>query len=208
MSEFKEPRRFPRVHVSKTLAGLVPDLQAQITWPNHETSEIVDLSYKGMAVRRPGIYALGAQQKVQVEVGLGRLPTFMTSARIAWCNVEWVGLEFFTLPADGHFSMREYLDAKLVGTAMKPVESALVNGRENFKYWFQGPGQTHVYIWVSGAAVERVSVDMDGKVAEFVRGQPRLKLRANERRALLVLSQMDKEGLPMEEFVRSLLLGA
>jgi hypothetical protein len=204
----KEQRRFPRVQFSKTLAGLSPDLQAQISWPNHEISEIVDLSYKGMAVRRPGLYPVNVQQKAEIEVALGHLPAFRTSARIAWCNLDWVGLEFASLPADGHLALRDFLDAKLVGTMMKPVERMLVHDGESFQYWYQGPGQTHVYVWMSAGRVERVNVDMDGKICEFARGQPRLRLKAADRRALLVLSQMDKEGLPMEEFVRSLLLGA
>jgi len=204
----KEKRRFPRAHVSKALAGLVPDLQAQVTWPNHETSAVVDLSYKGMAVHRPGLYALVAQQKVEVEISLGSQPPFAASARIAWCNQDWIGLEFQALPAEGHIAMRGFLDAKLVGTALKPVERVFVNSDEDFHYWYQGPGQTHVYIWMAGQDVERVRVDLDGSVTEFVRGQPRLRLKPVDRQALLVLSQMDKEGLPMEEFVRNLLLGA
>jgi len=208
LKDLKEQRRFPRVHVSKALAGLVPDFQATLAWPNLETSEVVDLSYKGLAARRPGLYPIGVQQRLQVEVTLGRLPAFQVAARIAWCNMDWVGLEFPSLSPEGHFSLREFLDAKLVGTAMKPIESAFVNGSENFQYWYQGPGQTHAYIWLSGGAVERVQVDMGGLVTEFVRGQPSLNLKPSDRRALLMLSQMDKEGLPMEDFVRSLLLGA
>ena len=204
----KEQRRFPRVQVSKVLAGLSTELQAQIAWPNHETSEVVDLSYKGMAVRRPGLYPVNVQQKAEVEIALGHLPAFRASARIAWCNMDWVGLEFASLPAEGHLALRDFLDAKLVGTMMKPVERALIGEGETFQYWYQGPGQTHVYVWMSAGQVERVNVDMDGKVCEFVRGQPRLRLKAPDRRALLVLSQMDKDGLPMEEFVRNLLLGA
>ncbi len=201
-------RRFPRAQVSKTLGGVSPDLHAQIAWPNHEISEVADLSYKGMAVRRPGMFPIGVQQRAEIEISLGRLPPFLTTARIAWCNADWVGLEFSALSADGHVAMAEYLDAKLVGTALKPVESVFVNPQEGFQFWFRGPGLTNVYIWKSEIAVERVRVDMNGRVSDFVRGQPRLELGQDQRRALLVLSQMDKEGLPMEEFVRSLLLGA
>jgi hypothetical protein len=204
----KEQRRFPRIQVSPKLAALAGDLQAQVAWPNHEVSEVADLGYKGVAVRKPGLYPVNAQSSADVEVTLGGWPSFRARVRIAWCNMDWVGLEFTEIPAAGHSALAGYLDAKLVGSMMRPVERALISPLTDFQYWYQGPAQTHVYVWMSGSAVERVRVDMDGQVAEFVLGQPGLRLRPVERRALLVLSQMDKEGLPMEEFVRKLLTGA
>jgi len=206
---FQEKRRFPRAQVLKNLAGLAPELQAQVSWPNHEICEVMDLSYKGMAVRRPGMFPINVQQKVAIAVELGGQLSFTVQARIAWCNMDWVGLEFSSLPPEGHQSMREFLDAKLVGSSLKPVERVFIHGRESFHYWYQGSSQTHVYVWMNASEqVERVLVDLDGEAAEFSRGQKRLRLGRVERRALLVLSQMDKPGLPMEEFVRSLLLGA
>lgn len=204
----KEQRRYPRVQVSQVLAALAGELQAQATWPNHETSEVADLSYKGIAVRRPGLFPVNVQQSVQMTLTLGHWPAFSTRARVAWCNLDWVGLEFTTLPAEGHRALGEFLEAKLAGSMMKPVERALHSPMADFQYWYQGPQQTHVYVWMAGLAIERVRVDMDGESAEFVLGQPSLRLRPADRRALLVLSQMDKEGLPMEEFVRKLLTGA
>ncbi len=204
----KDQRKFQRVQVSRALAELAVELHAQVTWPNLETSEVVDLSYKGLAARRPGLFPINAQQNVRLEVTLGHLQPFACEARIAWCNLDWVGLQFGAIPAEGHFALAEFLDAKLVGAMMKPVERVLISGGEDFRYWYHGPGQTHVYIWMLKERVERVRVELDGELAEFSASQRSLSLGRVERRALLVLSQMDKPGLPMEDFVRHLLTGA
>lgn len=205
---FSDQRRYPRVQVLKNLNASSPELQAQVTWPNFETSVVSDLSYKGMAVRRPGLFPIDVHQVVDVDVELGGRPAFRTTARIAWGNLDWVGLEFSSLPPEGHRSLRDFLDAKLIGSTMKPVERVFISENQSFHYWYQGVGQTHVYIWLgSNQAVARVVVDLNGQVSEFRCGE-KTRLSGARQRALLVLSQMDKADLPMEEFLRSLLPGA
>lgn len=206
---FKEQRRFPRVQVRPALAAALAEFGALVIWPNFETSEIGDLSYKGFAVRRPGVFPVSIRQTVDMECVLGGQKAFKVTARMAWANQEWVGFEIQSMAAEGHLAMREYLEAKLLGSGLRPVERAFIAANENFQYWFYGPAQTHVYVWTNPLQqIERVQVDMAGQVAEFHRGQPSLKLDSAEKRALLVISQMDNPDLPMEEFVRNLLLGA
>lgn len=206
---FRDQRRFPRVSVRPALVSALSEFGAFVTWPNFETSEVADLSYKGFAVRRPGMFPVSIQQKVAIEAALGGQKPFAVNARIAWANQEWVGLELMSVPAEGHQAMKEYLDAKLLGSALKPVERAFINPGESFQYWFHGPAETHVYVWMNQMhQIERVRVDMAGQAAEFSRGQAEIRLGQVEKRALLVLSQMDNPDLPMEEFVRNFLLGA
>lgn len=204
---YQDKRRFTRVQILKNLAGLVPELHAQVCWPNHEISSVMDLSYKGMAVRRPGVFPIGAQQKVVVGVELGGCPSFQADVRIAWCNMDWVGLEFSVLPPEGHQAMTDFLDAKLVGSSLKPVERAFIDKHEKFQYWYQGLKQTHVFLWTNSAnEVEKVVVDMAGTAVELSKGQKNFRLTPDRRRAILVLSQMDQANLA--EFVRSILLEA
>ncbi len=203
-----EKRRFARVQLSKAMSELTASLGAQLTWPNHETSEVLDLSYKGLAARRPGIFALNVQQNIQVEIELGALWRFNTSARVAWTNMDWIGLEFQSLPPEGHVAMSEFLEAKLLGQDLRAVAREYFSPQQTFTAWFYGPGGTHIFVWLeSERGIIRVAVDFDGQVTDFTLGRRWNTADPQIRRALSVLSQMDKLGLPMEEFVRKLLLG-
>ena len=200
----KNKRRFRRVTVQATLAEVFPMLGAQISWPNHETSEILDLSYKGFAVRRPGLFPVAVQQRVLIAVELGGVPTFTLEARIAWCYLESLGLDVAGFSAEGHAAMSFYLGAKLLGSKLRPVERIFVAKGQSFQYWYQA-GDTHVFVWMNAQKrIERVDVSFSGEVVALNRGDRLEQPSANERRALLLLSQMDKDSLPMEEFVRSL----
>lgn len=200
-----EKRRYPRVQLNPSLGEVLAILGAQVAWPNEETSDVLDLSYKGAAVRRPGLYPIALESKSMMSVQLGWLDPFVVEARLAWANLDWVGLEFADLPADGHRAMAEYLDARLTGAKLKPIERALYSGAQDFTAWYQGPSGTHVFVWLDSThRIERVHVDFGGVPVHFERGARRAWLSREQRKALLVLSQMDKPGLPMEDFVRTL----
>ncbi len=204
----REKRKFPRVTVQRALAEVILALQAQVIWPNEEVSDILDLSYKGMAVRRPGMFPLSVQQRLDLRVELGGMKPFLAPVRVAWCNLDWVGLEMGAIDSEGLQSLHQYLDAKLIGAALKPVERIFFGPEQTFQFWYQAPG-VHVFIWLnSQGLVERVNVHIAEDVVELRRGRGGDKVSARERRALLVLSQMDNADLPMEEFVRTLGIGA
>jgi hypothetical protein len=203
-----EKRRFPRVQLNRAMSELTASLGGEVTWPNFETSRILDLSYKGLAAGRPGILPVHARQFVEVEVELGQIWKFKTRARIAWANVDWIGLEFPELPAEGHVAMSEFLDAQLIGRELKPVDREFFSPRSTFTGWFYGPNGVHIFVWLEKErGLIRVTVDFDGRQVDFTLGRKWDTGDPLVRRGLLVLSQMDKTGLPMEEFVRKLLLG-
>lgn len=206
---FKEQRRYPRVILKSSLAEVIGALSAQVIWPNLESSDVVDVSYKGAAVRRPGLFPVAVQNQADVEVKLGIYPPFQVRARIAWTTLEGVGLEFTEINADGHQAMAEFLDAKLLGRGLKPVEKVFFSPGQNFSYWFQGPSGIHVFVWLnSSRLIDRVNVDFGTETVHFERGHKPSDLSREQRKALSILSQMDKPDLPMEEFVRTLALGA
>lgn len=203
-----DKRRYKRVQLNRSFSELTAAMGGQVTWPNHETSEVLDLSYKGLAARRPGVLALNVHQNIEVDVELGQIWRFRTRARIAWTNMDWIGLEFPSLPPEGHRAMSEFLEAKLIGQDLKPVDRELISPQQTFTGWFYGPQGTHIYVWLEKErGLIRVTVDLDGQVVDFTLGRKWNTSDPLIRRALLVLSQMDKSGLPMEEFVRKLLLG-
>lgn len=201
-----EQRRFPRVAIATDIAEARGELSALITWPNLEVSSITDLSYRGLAARRPGLFPFAAQQVVDLHMTLGIQPSFQVRARIVWFNADSVGLELQTLPPEGHIAMTEYLDARLLGASLRPVQAALIDPANTFDYWLQGPSGTDVFVWMkSPLLIEQVHVHLDEVSVHLEREKKLTKIGAAERKALLVLSQMDKPELPMEEFVRSCL---
>jgi len=203
-----EKRRFMRVNISTDMAETRGELAAHITWPNLEMSAVLDLSYRGLAARRPGLFPFAAQQNVEVHLALGVAPSFKVQAKIVWFNLESVGVELTYVPPEGHLALQDYLDAKLLGSSLRPVQTSLFDRSATFHFWLQGPGGNNVFVWMkTPLMVEQVHIDMGEDSVFFAREKKLQFLGARERKALLILSQMDKPGLPMEEFVRSIAPG-
>lgn len=204
-----EKRRFPRVSIATDMAESRGELAAHITWPNLEVSQLTDLSYKGFAARRPGLFPFAAQQVVDVHLALGIMPSFQVRARIVWFNLDAVGVEIQEFPPEGHLALADYLDAKLLGSSLRPVQTSLFDKSATFNFWMQAPGGHNVFVWMrSPMMIEQVHVDMGEDSVFFAREKKLQFFSPRERKAVLILSQMDKPGLPMEEFVRSIAPGA
>lgn len=203
-----EQRRYPRVAISTDMAESMGELAAHITWPNLEMSTVTDLSYKGLAARRPGLFPFAAQQVVDVHLSLGIAPSFKVQAKVIWFNLEMVGMELKVLPPEGHLAMAEYLDAKLLGSSLRPVQSSLFASNATFDLWLQGPQGVNVFVWKkTPLLISSVHVEWDDESVHFEREKKLQSLSPRQRKALLILSQMDKPDLPMEEFVRSIAPG-
>jgi hypothetical protein len=204
----REPftRKFPRVRLHKTLGETFSALEAHIVWPNQEISDIVDLSYKGLAARRPSLQQVNSGEVVPLEVVLGAHRKFAARGRVVWLTGEAVGFEIDTLSAESHAILRDYIDPTLLGAGLRLVKSEFFSPEQSFDYWFQGASGVHVLIWLDSGRqkIERIDVDLNGDAADFRAGEKLLTPSDSERKALLVLSQIDKNLIPMEDFLRSI----
>lgn len=201
----KEQRRFPRVTIHPYSSRRLEFLNARLTWPNLEVSDVTDLSFKGVATRRPGLFPMNVQASTTVEMSLGAHAPFKTEAKIVWCNLEMVGLEFATLPPEGHLAMTEYLGARLIGSQLRTVESVFLKERQDFSIWLQGPQHTHVFLWPDQTGrLQRAVIELGGETIEIHREMTAEKLSASTRKALLVLAQIDKPDLAIHDFIASL----
>lgn len=198
-------RRYARVNLGPWLTAGLPLFGAQVTWPNLETSDIRDLSYKGVAVQRPGLFPVAVHHTVSLQLQFGVLKGFAASAQVAWCTQDMVGLEVVTLSAEGHAILAEYLGARLVGARLRSVAHSFFARDQDFQFWFQDMTGVAVFVWTGDdRLVRRVVVDLGHTDIEWKRGEGAAPDTADRRTALYILSQMDKPGLPMEEFLRSL----
>ncbi|HMN68753.1 MAG TPA: PilZ domain-containing protein [Bdellovibrionales bacterium] len=203
----QENRRFARVHMRMTED--TPFLAAHVVWPNEEASGLVDLSYKGMAVTKPALFAIKKDMHVPLKVEFGGRYRFNVQVRIAWINADNVGFEIVSLPPEGHQAMNAFLNAKLVGAQMRHVQRRVIDPDQSFQHWFQGPESTNVFVYVdANLRIDRVTVQLLKSTVEFWRsGKTMAPDTETERQALLVLSQMETPGLPLEEFVTALIHG-
>lgn len=165
-----DKRRFARVHFRQDIGQAHRILGARILWSTNEVSDVYDLSFKGFAVSRPALVNLkeGSLQAVRVE--LGEQPSFLIPVKIVWIREQSIGLEIGDISADAHLALTRFLNDKLIGQHLRSVEKRFFGKGQDFDYWYQGPNDTHVFIWTDPqepAKVVKISLKLDGAVWEF-----------------------------------------
>ncbi len=200
-----EKRRHVRAPISRPLAEVVPAMDAQVVWSNHEISDVLDVSFKGLAVRRPGALALAPQHHLPIQIRMVGTE-FNVQARVAWVGPDAAGFEFVEVPPEGQLALAEGIDAKLLADAAQPVERKFFAQGASFHQWFQCPRDHHIYVWHDEKGkIAKVEVECDGEISRFHRGPLPIPLDPTSIRALRLVSHMDNSEL--KEFVRELAAG-
>lgn len=201
----RHPRRFPRVTLPRIVAEGMSALEAYVTWPNLEISYIRDLGRMGLACGRPGIFPIAVHTHVKLQIHLGHMLPFEVKAQVAWYDAEYVGFYFDQLPSEGLNGFLTYFDSMMVGANMTSVDPAHFSKEDSFDVWLQAAGDVSVFIWKDKSGlIEKVHVRLAEETVVFTRSTTLGVLTNEQCRALLILSGIDKEDLPVEEFLGNL----
>lgn len=163
-------RRFPRVQFgSNTGISALPE--AEVIWPDNEISRIFDLSYMGIAFEKPK-REFDKNEKLKLDLRLGEKRLEGLEVKTVWSNEKAVGCEFEPLQASMRMDIDEFLDDPLIGTHLAPVDPQYFKSSNDFDYWFCGPKETHVFLWIKkeGEGVQRAYVQLDGQSLIYENG--------------------------------------
>lgn len=198
-----ERRQERRVRLRPSLTDLFDVLSAKVVWPNLEISNLIDLSFKGASIVRPGLFKAEKTAVVALELELSAGAAGVVDAHVVWTDLDRVGVRFVRVAPESHAALNSYLEPQLIAADLVRVEPELVQASDEFSHWFQS-GSASLFVKLDGGRVSRAQVDLKDSTVAFARGARLKTISREERRALLLLSQMDKPGLPMEEFLRTL----
>ena len=201
----KENRRYVRVKIPHEVLEWNRLLGAKAHWPTHEQVEVYDLAYKGAAVGLPAVYATDLNQKINLRFSLNPYGDIQVQCRVAWKTQDRVGLEFENMSADSKQRLDQYLDHKLIGQNLKPIDPQYFNSNNDFTDWYMGPHDTHVFLWrndssqINKAIVETEfgSVEFDGQ--HWSGSNREFLIRISD-----ILSQIPQVEHPLKELARTL----
>lgn len=201
----KENRKHVRVRIPHDIIEWNRLLGAKAHWPSHEQVEVYDLAYKGAAVGTPAVFAVALEQKIKIKFSLNPYGDVHVQCRVAWKTDQRVGLEFEQMSAEAKQRLDQYLDHKLIGQNLKPVDRRHFHADTNFTDWYMGPHDTHVFLWrddsaqINKAIVETEfgSVEFDG--VEWSGSGRDFLIRISD-----ILSQIPQVEHPLKELARAL----
>ena len=201
----KENRRYVRAKLPHEVVEWNRLLGAKAHWPTHEQVEVYDLAYKGAAIGLPALSALEIDQKMPLRFSLNPYGDIQVKCRVAWKTADRIGLEFEEMTPEAKQRLDQYLDHKLIGQNLKPVDPRHFNPNVDFTDWYIGPHDTHVFLWrndssqISKALIETEfgSMEFDGQ--QWLGGNKEFLIRISD-----ILSQIPQVEHPLKELAKNL----
>lgn len=200
----QDKRRHTRIYFRSDFGPANQILGAQLVWPNQEISDVFDISYKGLAVSRPGLMVLTQQQNEAVELQLGGSIAARVPVQVVWLKEQLVGLELGDLSADQLKTLHDFLTDKLIGQHLHPIDPQYFSSASDFQFWYEGPNSTHVFLWTRGGSnrfdIERALVELDDESWEIRDGKVVRGFHLTTR-VLQILSQLQAHEVALHELV-------
>lgn len=166
-------RRFVRANLRYDYGQARHLVGAWIKWPGqNKLGEIYDISYQGMAGAK--VVAVNVGESSDVEVILGDSVSMVCRVRVAWVHSTVIGLEILSTDVAFKQTLDEYLEDKIIGAYLRPIHPKYFAPNEDFQYWYHGPKDTNVFLWLDkeeNAPVKRAVFELDGQFLLYEEGQ-------------------------------------
>ena len=159
-----EPRRYKRaILLVGAQTALHSQLASAMATYRGKSFPVVDLSHTGLAMLREDIadHELPDVTKSEpLSLILGLQPSFTVQVKLVRHSERIMAFEFASVPTEGRMAIDRFLDPKMIGLNMRPVDKAFFSSGETFSTWFCGPRDTNFFLWMSGSRVERAIIQM------------------------------------------------
>ncbi|MCB0420228.1 MAG: PilZ domain-containing protein [Bdellovibrionales bacterium] len=160
-------RRFERIQLNES----VPESSAmflgvEALWEDTSRSSVFDMSYTGMALAPPSTFTAQKGEKLKLRLKLGDHPPVDLEVEVMWVKKDVMGVSFHAISSEGRLLFNHFLDDKLLGAELHLVSPKLYGSDMDCTYWFQGIGDTNVYVWTEKATgasevIKELRVELD-----------------------------------------------
>jgi hypothetical protein len=206
--EESDPRRnFPRIflvgmHDLREITG------ARVEWENAQRTDILDMSYSGMAVSRPSGIEFEKGRIIRAKILFAGLPTQEMEFELIRETEKLFGVHFVNLTKENVDTMDAFLSDKILGKSVRAVNPKFFNENHDFDHWLHGPNNTNIYIWMNDHAIRKTVLELAGSALLYENGQfshQKLLMRPEDAEYVVFPLVHSKEVKNLKEFlVRSL----
>ncbi|MCB0364519.1 MAG: PilZ domain-containing protein [Bdellovibrionaceae bacterium] len=173
----KERRQYQRLYFDFQQGRLRQILGAEVIWPDDSCAEVYDMSYSGAALRLPKKLRVKRGEFYRLKIALGQNLPIEVEAEIIWVREHIAGIRWAIMPPEVHSSFAKFLVDKLVGANLTPIHPQFFSESMTFDYWFHGPKDTNLYLWMERSErgektnrVDRAVVELDDQTLVYEYG--------------------------------------
>ncbi len=170
MREEVDRRKYPRLLLAHPdnlyikLEGLL------FLWPKGGKSQVLDLSYSGLAVSSQGFLdfvKLGDYIEAHLLLPGDEQFQVPVSVRVVRKTAQILGFKIDSTNPEGRIKIDQVMKDHIVSTHMRKLSPQLLHNRLQCDVWFHGPFDTNFFLWKQGDHVVKAYIEYDNSVLVF-----------------------------------------
>lgn len=171
----QDHRRFPRLFLAHRDEDYQKISGALLLWPKGGKSQILDMSYSGIAISSQGLLDIVKMgEYIQGHILLPtqdqvRLPVSM---RVVRKTAQMIGFKIDSTSLEGRLKIDQFIKDMIVGQNIRKLSPQLLHASLKSDVWFHGPFDTNFFLWFDESRkINKALIEYDNSVIQFEDGK-------------------------------------
>lgn len=150
----KDRRKYQRVVVEPAEQSL------KLTIVDHGATQLFDMSYEGAALAQPKTKKVASVDDtidlhLQTDIDEATIP-----CRAIRVNEQVIAVKFNRISAEARVIIDRVVTDRIVGLNMALIDPKHYSIRADFDFWFHGPKDTNLYLWLENDKLVKAHLEM------------------------------------------------
>lgn len=163
-------RKYPRLLLAhpdgqfEKLDGL------QFLWPKGGKSQILDLSYSGIAISSHGYLdqiKLGDYLEANILLPGAEQHQIPVAVRVVHKTAQMIGFRIDSTSPEGRIKIDQVMKDVIVGENIRKMSPHLLHSSLQCDVWYHGPFDTNFFLWKDGMSLKKAFIEYDNSVLVY-----------------------------------------
>lgn len=180
--ELVDRRKFPRLLLAH------PDGQygrldgLHFLWPKGGKSQILDLSYSGIAISSHGfldLVKIGDYVEANILLPGEEQLQIPVAVRVVRKSAQVIGFRIDSTSPEGRIKIDQSVKDAIVADNLRSLSPHLLHSSLQCDVWYHGPFDTNFFLWKDGLSLVKAYIEYDNTVLVYENGQFRVARTAS-----------------------------
>lgn len=163
-------RKFPRLLLAHPDGYYMRLEGLMFLWPKGGKSQVLDLSYSGMAISSQGyLDAVKLGDYIEAHLLLPGEDQFQVpiSVRVVRKTAQVLGFRIDSTNPEGRIKIDQVMKDLIVSSNLRKLSPHLLHSSLQCDVWFHGPFDTNLFLWKSGSRFSKAYIEYDNSVLVY-----------------------------------------
>lgn len=149
----------------------------QFLWPRGGKSQILDISYSGLAVSSQGFLdqiKLGDYLEAHILLPGDQQIQIPVAVRLVRKTAQLIGFRIDSTSPEGRVKIDQGLKDVIVAHNVRKLSPHFLHSSLQCDVWYHGPFDTNLFLWKSGDSITKAYIEYDNTVLVYENGQFRV----------------------------------